>query len=206
MLPIPATPNPNPRTPPWTPVPLFPATPFSNPGPARSARRRSRASDLSISAPPSTRRWRKSAPRSTRSPPIRKRRRSTIRSARWSAAARRSIASPRCSSISPARTATTRWKRSSAKSRRSWRASATRSFSTTRCSSASKRCTGAQAALALDAEAARALDRYRTAFLRAGAGLAPDKKARLAAIGERLATLGAAVRAERARRRKGVRR
>ena len=48
-----------------------------------------------------------------------------------------------------------------------------------------------QRELALDAEAARALDRYRTAFLRAGAGLAPDKKARLAAIGERLATLGA---------------
>ncbi len=49
----------------------------------------------------------------------------------------------------------------------------------------------AQAGLALDAEAARALDRYRTAFVRAGAGLAPEKKARLAAIGERLATLGA---------------
>jgi peptidyl-dipeptidase Dcp len=50
---------------------------------------------------------------------------------------------------------------------------------------------GGKAALALDAEGARALDRYRTAFLRAGAALAPDKKARLAAIGERLATLGA---------------
>ena len=50
---------------------------------------------------------------------------------------------------------------------------------------------GAQAALALDAEAARVLDRHHTAFLRAGAGLAPEKKARLAAIGERLATLGA---------------
>ena len=49
----------------------------------------------------------------------------------------------------------------------------------------------AQAGLALDAEAARVLDRYRTMFVRAGAGLAPDKKARLAAIGERLATLGA---------------
>ena len=48
-----------------------------------------------------------------------------------------------------------------------------------------------RAALALDAEAARALDRYRIAFVRAGAGLAPEKKARLAAIGERLATLGA---------------
>ena len=49
----------------------------------------------------------------------------------------------------------------------------------------------ARAALALDAEAARVLDRYRADFVRAGAGLAPEKKARLAAIGERLATLGA---------------
>jgi peptidyl-dipeptidase Dcp len=49
-----------------------------------------------------------------------------------------------------------------------------------------------RAALALDAEAARTLDRYRTAFLRAGAGLPEETKARLAAIGERLATLGAA--------------
>jgi peptidyl-dipeptidase Dcp len=48
-----------------------------------------------------------------------------------------------------------------------------------------------QEALALDGQPARALDRYRTAFLRAGAGLAPEKKARLAAIGERLASLGA---------------
>ncbi len=45
--------------------------------------------------------------------------------------------------------------------------------------------------LGLDAEAARVLDRYHTAFVRAGAGLAPEKKERLAAIGERLATLGA---------------
>ena len=43
----------------------------------------------------------------------------------------------------------------------------------------------------LDAEAARTLERYRTAFLRAGAGLPPWTKARLAAISERLATLGA---------------
>ncbi|MGD1016063.1 MAG: M3 family metallopeptidase [Roseiarcus sp.] len=50
---------------------------------------------------------------------------------------------------------------------------------------------GAEAGLALDAEAARVLDRWRTAFVRAGAGLAAEKKARLAAIGERLATLGA---------------
>ena len=50
----------------------------------------------------------------------------------------------------------------------------------------------ARTALPLDAEAARTLDRYRTAFLRAGAGLAEEKKARLAEIGERLATLGAA--------------
>jgi peptidyl-dipeptidase Dcp len=45
--------------------------------------------------------------------------------------------------------------------------------------------------LGLDAEAARTLERWRVAFKRAGAGLAPDRKARLAAIGERLATLGA---------------
>jgi len=45
--------------------------------------------------------------------------------------------------------------------------------------------------LPLAAEAARVLDRRHTAFVRAGAALAPDKKARLAAIGERLATLGA---------------
>ena len=51
---------------------------------------------------------------------------------------------------------------------------------------------GTEASLALDAEAARVLDRWRTAFVRAGAGLAPEKKARLAAIGERLAALGAA--------------
>jgi peptidyl-dipeptidase Dcp len=43
----------------------------------------------------------------------------------------------------------------------------------------------------LDAEAARTLERYRTAFLRAGAGLPAWTKARLAAISERLATLGA---------------
>ena len=49
-----------------------------------------------------------------------------------------------------------------------------------------------RAALALDPEASRTLDRYRTAFIRAGAGLDEEKKARLATIGERLATLGAA--------------
>ncbi len=46
-------------------------------------------------------------------------------------------------------------------------------------------------ALGLDDEQARVLDRYHVAFSRAGAGLADDVKARLAAIGERLATLGA---------------
>ena len=45
--------------------------------------------------------------------------------------------------------------------------------------------------LGLDAEAARTLERWRVAFSRAGAGLAADNKARLAAIGERLASLGA---------------
>ena len=42
----------------------------------------------------------------------------------------------------------------------------------------------------LDAEQARVLDRYHTAFVRAGAALAPEAKARVAAISERLATLG----------------
>ncbi len=45
--------------------------------------------------------------------------------------------------------------------------------------------------LGLDGEAARTLERWRVTFARAGAGLAADKKARLAAIGERLASLGA---------------
>ncbi len=45
--------------------------------------------------------------------------------------------------------------------------------------------------LGLDAEQARVLERYHVAFSRAGAGLADDVKGRLAAIGERLAALGA---------------
>lgn len=44
--------------------------------------------------------------------------------------------------------------------------------------------------LGLDAEQARVLERYRTIFQRAGAGLDAAGKARLAAINERLATLG----------------
>jgi peptidyl-dipeptidase Dcp len=43
----------------------------------------------------------------------------------------------------------------------------------------------------LDSEAVRLIERYRLAFVRTGAGLPPSKKARLAEIGERLATLGA---------------
>jgi peptidyl-dipeptidase Dcp len=45
-------------------------------------------------------------------------------------------------------------------------------------------------ALGLDAEQARVLERYHTIFLRAGGGLPQDTKERLAAISERLATLG----------------
>ena len=45
--------------------------------------------------------------------------------------------------------------------------------------------------LALSAEQARVLERYHLKFTRAGAGLAPEPKARLTAIGERLATLAA---------------
>jgi len=44
--------------------------------------------------------------------------------------------------------------------------------------------------LDLSAEEARVLDRYRTRFVRNGAHLAPEAKQRLAAIDERLATLG----------------
>src|ERR1700722_7968344 len=45
--------------------------------------------------------------------------------------------------------------------------------------------------LALSAEQARVLDRYHLDFTRAGAGAQPEAKVRLAAIAERLATLGA---------------
>ena len=45
-------------------------------------------------------------------------------------------------------------------------------------------------ALGLDPEQARVLERYHTIFSRAGGGLPDDAKTRLAAIGERLATLG----------------
>jgi len=44
--------------------------------------------------------------------------------------------------------------------------------------------------LGLDPEQLRVLDRYRTIFVRAGAQLGPDEKKRLAAITERLASLG----------------
>jgi peptidyl-dipeptidase Dcp len=44
--------------------------------------------------------------------------------------------------------------------------------------------------LGLSAEQARVLDRYHTIFVRAGAKLGPDEKKRLAAITERLASLG----------------
>ncbi len=44
--------------------------------------------------------------------------------------------------------------------------------------------------LGLDAEQTRVLDRYHTIFVRAGAKLAPDEKKHLAAITERLASLG----------------
>jgi peptidyl-dipeptidase Dcp len=48
----------------------------------------------------------------------------------------------------------------------------------------------ARATLDLTPEQARVLDRYHTIFVRAGARLPPDAKARLGAITERLATLG----------------
>jgi peptidyl-dipeptidase Dcp len=45
-------------------------------------------------------------------------------------------------------------------------------------------------ALGLDAEQRRVLERYHTAFIRAGAALAPEARARLAEINERLALAG----------------
>ncbi|WP_114943290.1 M3 family metallopeptidase [Microvirga calopogonii] len=47
-----------------------------------------------------------------------------------------------------------------------------------------------RASLGLTPEQARVLDRYHTIFVRAGAKLGPDEKKRLAAITERLASLG----------------
>ncbi len=47
-----------------------------------------------------------------------------------------------------------------------------------------------RAALGLNAEQKRVLERHHITFRRAGAGLAPEVKARLAEIGERLAALG----------------
>jgi peptidyl-dipeptidase Dcp len=49
---------------------------------------------------------------------------------------------------------------------------------------------GDRAALNLSPEEARVLERYHLAFTRSGAGRPPEGKARLAAISERLATLG----------------
>jgi len=48
-----------------------------------------------------------------------------------------------------------------------------------------------EASLGVTPEQARVLNRYHLDFVRAGAGLGPEAKARLAAIGERLATLSA---------------
>ena len=47
-----------------------------------------------------------------------------------------------------------------------------------------------RATLGLSSEQARVLERYHVRFTRAGGGLAPEAKTRLAAINERLATLG----------------
>jgi peptidyl-dipeptidase Dcp len=49
-----------------------------------------------------------------------------------------------------------------------------------------------RASLGLSPEQARVLERYETTFRRAGAGLEPAARARVAEIGERLATLGTA--------------
>ena len=118
----------------------------------------------------------------------------------------RSTASRACSSIWPAPTSTTTRRRSSARSRRSSRASAARSISTRRCSQRIEAVHASQDARAASTPRRGALlERYHLDFMRAGAGLPPDKKARLAEIAERLATLGARVRPERARRRKGLR-
>ena len=109
---------------------------------------------------------------------------------RWSGAGGTSTASPTCSSSSPAPTPTRRSRRSSARSRRCSPATATRSTSTARSMPASTRSTRRATALGLTAEQARVLDRYLTRFVRAGAALDKPAQARLAAINERLASLG----------------
>ena len=70
------------------------------------------------------------------------------------------------------------------------RAIAARPISTRRCSPASRRLKAAEAQLGLDAEQARVLERYHLELHPHRRGAAAPKKARLAAIGERLATLG----------------
>ena len=99
---------------------------------------------------------RASAPRSTRSPPIPRRRRSRTRSSRWNAPGDvlRARLAP-CSSSSPPRAA----RRASGRSRPRWRRCSprtpTRSCSTRRCSPASRRCTTDAPTLELDPEVAR---------------------------------------------------
>ena len=70
-----------------------------------------------------------------------------------------------------------------------------------RCSAGSTSSAAGRDSLGLTPEQARVLERYHALFRRAGAGLDAAAKERLAAIGERLATLGTAVRPERAGRR-----
>ena len=88
------------------------------------------------------------APRSTRSQPIRRRRASTTPLSRWSGPAARSTGSPTCSSCWPAPTRPTPSRRSSAKSRRCSRATTTRSIWTARFMPASPSFTGGAAASA----------------------------------------------------------
>ena len=74
--------------------------------------------------------------------------------------------------------------------RRRWRATATRSPSTSRCSTGSSRFGSGGRISGSTPKQLRVLDRHHTNFVRAGAHLDGDDKKRLAAINERLATLG----------------
>ena len=106
--------------------------------------------------------------------------------------ARRSIACRACSSISPAPTPTKSWRRSSARSRRSWRAKATRSSST---KSFSRRVDAGECARRRQGSMRRRAG-SSNAIASPSCARAPaldaERKKRLAEIGERLASLGAA--------------
>ena len=130
------------------------------------------------------------APRSTRSPPIRRRRLSTTPSWRWKKAAATSTRSPTCSSSRPAPTPATRSRRSSARSRRCSPAIRNAIYLDRTLYARIADLYARRDALGLNAEQARLLDRYHTRFVRAGGALDKPAQDRLATINERLASLG----------------